>query len=169
MKKYIKDNKILPQNRIILQVENTQIINPSEELLLENGWKVYIKEETLKDVRNKILGEIYSYDCSENVNSFTVNGINAWIDRDTRVSLVNSTNARIKLGETTTALWLNGLRLELDCEMLLTLLAQLEVYALNCYDTTEQHKSNVQSFETIEDIENYDYTLNYPEKINITL
>ena len=169
MKKYIKDNKILPKNRIIIYTENRQIINPSEEMLLEHGWKEYIKEETIESVRRNKLSQITQYDYSEDVNSFKVNGITAWIDRDTRASLVNSTNSRLKLGQTTTALWLNGVRLELDCENLLMLLAQLEVYALNCYDVTEQHRSNVLALDNIEEIKNYDNTLNYPEKIDIEL
>lgn len=113
--------------------------------------------------------EVSKYDKSNEVNSFVINGISTWIDRDTRASLVNSTNSRLKLGQTNTAIWLNGNRIELDCETLLNLLTQLEVYALNCYDVTEQHKANIQNLSTKEDVLNYNFKTGYPEKLNITL
>lgn len=116
-----------------------------------------------------ILQKIKIYDRSKNVNSFTVNGSEAWIDRDTRSSLAYSTKCKLDSGQDTTALWLNGFRIEINCEVLLGLLNQLEVYALNCYDVTEQHKANVMNLETIEDVINYDYTANYPDKLNVTL
>ena len=115
------------------------------------------------------LNELKKYDKSINVNSFTFNGIGTWIDRDTRVSLVNSTNARLKNNQTTTALWLNGIRLELNCEMLLNLLNQLEIYALECYDITEGHKAAIEAIENLEELEAYNFKVGYPEKLNITL
>lgn len=45
MKRYIKNGKILPQNRIVITTKVgkkvTQIISPSEELILADGWEVY--------------------------------------------------------------------------------------------------------------------------------
>lgn len=174
MKKYIKDGIIKFQYEIVI-VEDIEIdgeklkrshIARSEEEVLSAGWLPY---EDIEEVRKEVLDKIVEYDKSESVNSFIINGITAWIDRDTRASLVNSTNSRLKLNETTTALWLNGLRIEIPCETLLQLLAQLEVYALNCYDVTEQHKVNVSKLGTINEIKEYDFTTNYPEKLNITL
>jgi hypothetical protein len=117
---------------------------------------------------DKIL-EVKQYDKSKFVNAFYVNDKETWLDRNTRASLVNSTNSRIKMGQGTTALWLNGVRYELNCQVLLNLLAQLEVSALNCYDTTETHKANINNLQTIEEVKNYDYKSGYPEKLNITL
>jgi len=37
MKRYIKDNIIKPQNRIIVIKDDLQYINPSEEMILEDG------------------------------------------------------------------------------------------------------------------------------------
>ena len=41
MKQYIKDNKIRLQQDIIVVVNGKQIINPTEEQILADGWKVY--------------------------------------------------------------------------------------------------------------------------------
>lgn len=118
--------------------------------------------------RNKLIS-LNIYDKSTNVNSFIFNGIEAWIDRNTRVSLMNSTTIKLKLKQSTTALWLNGIRLEIDCQTLINLLEQLEIYALNCYDVTEQHRANINAIEDLDELESYDFTTGYPEKLNITL
>lgn len=44
MKKYIKNNQIKPQHRIIVSVGGKQVINPSEEQILADGWKEYIPQ-----------------------------------------------------------------------------------------------------------------------------
>ena len=41
MKQYIKNNKIRLQQDIIAVIGNKQVINPSEEMLIADGWNVY--------------------------------------------------------------------------------------------------------------------------------
>lgn len=42
MKKYIKNNQIKLQHRIIVSVGSKQVINPSEEQILADGWVEYV-------------------------------------------------------------------------------------------------------------------------------
>ena len=42
MKRYIKDNKIKLQQDIIVVVGNKQIINPTEQQILADGWQEYV-------------------------------------------------------------------------------------------------------------------------------
>ena len=42
MKKYIKDNIIKYANNIVIKKDGMQIINPSEELILADGWIEYV-------------------------------------------------------------------------------------------------------------------------------
>lgn len=42
MKQYIKDNKIKLQQDIIVVLGNKQIINPTEEQILADGWQEYV-------------------------------------------------------------------------------------------------------------------------------
>ena len=46
------------------------------------------------------------------------------------------------------------------------MLNALELYALNCYNVTQSHISAVKALQTIEEIENYDYTVGYPVKLS---
>ena len=57
MKQYIKDGIILPVSRIIIYTEDSQIFNPTEEMLLNDGWVEYVKpepsvEEVLEKAKN---------------------------------------------------------------------------------------------------------------------
>ena len=42
MKQYIKDNSIKLKNHILLKIDGKQIINPTEELILADGWVEYV-------------------------------------------------------------------------------------------------------------------------------
>lgn len=48
------------------------------------------------------------------------------------------------------------------------MLNALEVYAAEALNTTESHKANVEALTTIQEVKNYDFTTNYPEKLNLS-
>jgi hypothetical protein len=66
-------------------------------------------------------------------------------------------------------LWLNYDSYTLDPKIVLNLLLVLEDYALQCYNVTSQHIVNVSKLNNIEDVESYDYTIGYPEVIEINV
>lgn len=49
-KLYIKEGQVLSAKQIIIKANGYQIINPSEEILLENGWEEYVTPETEPDM-----------------------------------------------------------------------------------------------------------------------
>ena len=116
-----------------------------------------------------MLKEIDAYDVSKAVNSFILNDNPVWLDKSTRVGLVNSTTCQINAGMKETVLWLGTTPIKIECDKALQLLGALEIYALDCYNKTAEHKKNVMGLETLEDIIAYDYTAGYPEKLNMTL
>lgn len=129
----------------------------------------HVEDVSIDSVRSKKIEEIRSYDQSNHVNSFSVNNISMWIDKGTRLGLLNSIAIEQEHGKQKTILWYNAIPIEVPCDMAIVLLKQLELYALECFNTTAKHISIVRSLSTIEEIENYDHTLNYPEKLNFKL
>lgn len=117
------------------------------------------------EVKAKVLAKIDVYDKSENVNSFILDGQNMWLDKSTRVGLMNSTNIEKEARHENTTLWFGGQSYTMPCETAIQMLSSLELYALNCYNVTAQHKSSVEAMETVEELESYDYTEGYPEKL----
>lgn len=123
---------------------------------------------TLENVINAKIEEITKYDISTNVNSFLYNGNTYWLDKDTRVGLMNSTKILKEAGETTTTLWLGNLHVTFPVDDFINMLSNLEMYALQCYNVTAQHKSAVAQLTTIEAVEAYDITVDYPEQLDFS-
>ena len=168
MKRYIKDNKIKTAKQIIIRKDGKQIINPTEEMILANGWVEYIApvyEKTIEDYRREKKDEILHFDSSEEVNTFYIQGLPVWLDKETRAGLKLRFEAEISKGKTDTVVWYNGMQFPLSLEQAIQMLYAIEVYASACYDNTQKHLTTVDILETIEDIENYDYRTGYPDKL----
>ena len=128
--------------------------------------RVSFFDNTLDVIKEEAIEQITEYDQSEDVNSFTLQGKQMWLPKETRVGLVNSVTIEKNAGKETTVLWFGGEKYELPVDTALQMLADLELYAVQCYNTTAMHKANVISLGSVGDVVNYDYTLHYPEKLN---
>ena len=112
-----------------------------------------------------VLAEIEKHDTSSAVNGFILNGQRVWLDKATRVGLMNSTSITKAMGKPTTTLWLGDTKLEVGCDMAIQLLSALEMYALECFNVTAAHKKAVAELTDIGEVLSYDYTKGYPEKL----
>lgn len=126
-------------------------------------------ERTLEDAIREKLDTIDMYDTSENVNGFYLNDNLVWLDRDTRASLKNTIESSILMGRETLNIWFGDVYVTLPIETAKLLLATLELYATDCYNVTAQHKTEVKQLSTIEEVDNYDIEVGYPEKLSFTL
>lgn len=121
---------------------------------------------TIEKARENKIKKIVEYDVSENVNLFYYNEIPMWLDKATRVGLVNTINSAELIGKEGISIWYGGYHIDLNLMEARYLLAELEMYATECYNVTEQHKVNVNALDSISDVEVYDITTNYPEKLH---
>lgn len=125
--------------------------------------------EPLKYMKKAMLHYIDIYDLSSSVNSFVLNGMEVWLDKATRVGLMNSTTIAKASGQKTTTLWLGGLKLVVDCDKAIQLLSALEMYALECFNVTASHKATVGELKTIEEVEAYNYKTGYPKMLEMSV
>ena len=123
----------------------------------------------LKQAKADKIAEITAYDTSSSVNGFMLNGLLVWLDKATRVGLMNSTTIAKASGQKTTTLWLVGLKLVVDCDKAIQLLSALEMYALECFNVTASHKQAVSELTTIEEVEAYDYKAGYPKMLDMSV
>ena len=130
-----------------------------------------VKMDALKLKQAKVdkIAEIAAYDTSDKVNGFVLNGLLVWLDKATRVGLMNSTTIAKAAGKKTTTLWLGGLKLVVDCDKAIQLLSALEMYALECFNVTASHKQAVSELTTIEEVEAYDYKAGYPKMLAMSV
>lgn len=123
----------------------------------------------LDQAKEKLIAEITAYDTSDKVNGFILNGLLVWLDKATRVGLMNSTTIAKAAGQETTTLWLGGLKLVVDCDKAIRLLSALEMYALECFNVTASHKAAVGELKTIGEVEVYDYKTGYPKMLEMSV
>lgn len=121
----------------------------------------------LAAAKTSMLAEITAHDASSSVNSFLLNGMEVWLDKATRVGLMNSTSIAKNMGQEKTNLWLGSYQLEVDCDKAIQLLSALEMYALECFNVTAAHKKAVSELDNIEAVLTYDYKSGYPEKLKM--
>lgn len=121
----------------------------------------------LSAAKTSMLSEITAYDSSSSVNSFLLNGMEVWLDKATRVGLMNSTTIAKSMGQEKTTLWLGSYQLEVECDKAIQLLSALEMYALECFNVTAAHKKAVSELDNIEVVLAYDYKSGYPDKLNM--
>jgi hypothetical protein len=149
----------------VIRKDGRQYINPTEEMILSNGWEEYIApiyEHTIEDYRKRKKDEILRYDSSEEVNAFHMQGQRMWLDKVTRAGLMLRFQAEQAMGNEYTTLWYGTNQYELPLLGAFQMLYALEVYASQCYDNTQRHLANIENLDTKEEIESYDYKVGYP-------
>ena len=123
----------------------------------------------LEEAKAEKIAEITAYDTSDKVNGFILNGLLVWLDKATRVGLMNSTTIAKAAGQETTTLWLGGAKLVVDCDKAIQLLSALEMYALECFNVTASHKKAVSELMSLEDVEVYEYKAGYPKMLEMSV
>lgn len=133
---------------------------------LEN---VGTEADVLNSAKESVLAAVETYDTSSAVNGFILNGQRVWLDKATRVGLMNSTSIAKGMGQPTTTLWLGDAKLVVECDKAIQLLSALEMYALECFNVTAAHKKAVTEMSTVEEVLGYDYTAGYPKMLEMSV
>lgn len=134
----------------------------------EEDRKDIVARWTAKQKQHKI-NDIIKYDSSPEVNGFYLNDKLVWLSKDMRVGLVNSTTIEKNAGIQETTLWFEGHSLVIGVDTVLEMLAALEIYAKQCYNRTQEHIAEVNDLEDVKDVDDYDYTVGYPEKLHFNV
>ena len=143
---------------------------PSVELLTEWGFEEWVEptptpEELLQRAKNAKIAELEAYDASDAVNSFTVGGVEMWLDAPTRQQLRISLDACYTMGRESASKWFNGVEYTFPINVWYQMLSALEVYAADALNVTESHRAAINVLDSIEAVEGYDYTTGYPLKL----
>jgi hypothetical protein len=135
------------------------------------NYKVYIRNLELQNAKDRKIRELIEYDSSSAVNSFEIRRhgvkvIDYWIPRDLRTSLEGDVTAAAKVGDTYKFdIREMGITLTLNCNKFLEALSILRIYAVECFNQTSAHLAAIKSLPALEDVEEYDFTTDYPDKL----
>ena len=127
------------------------------------------EKSPLDRAKELVLRKIDQYDTSCNVNGFMLNGVQVWLSKDTRVGLMNSVTIEKNSGKEQSTVWFNGICITINCDAAIQMLSSIELYALACYNRTAQHRLAVSQLTDISEVQAYDYTAGYPDKLSFTI
>ena len=167
----IKTTEEVDENCMIMVATAKYTHRPTAEEISEDyQWhtetldKMMLEQAKLAKTR-----EITEYNSSENVDGFYLNGVKHWLTLDERKAAELSTKAHITLGHETTEQCMGGVFYTIPCESLIYMLAELEIYALECLNHAKRQEAEVMTITDIEAVEKYDVTKGYPEMLRFEL
>jgi hypothetical protein len=120
---------------------------------------------TLKQAIWEKIAEIDRYDNSDAVNSFLFAGQSCWINAQERATYNASIQAAELLGESEIEIPIAGQFIVMSVVNAKGFLALIQRYADKAAIVTGKHKYAVSQLTSIEEVDAYDYTVNYPEKV----
>ena len=164
---YINDNGEFWDGKPI-ELDGLKYISPNAELLAQVGYHLYVppqptEQELLEQAKFDKENEIDVYDAS--LEKFIIGGQEMWLGHELRQQLKTSVEAYVTTGAETVTKWFNSNEFIFPTNVWLQMLAMLEVYAAEVLNTTESHKAAINAMDNIKDVEDYDITQGYPEKL----
>lgn len=149
---------------------NVNIINPTEQQMLDAGWAIYVEPEPtnaqkLAKAKAEKIAQIENYDSSDAVEQFTIDDNPMWLGHELRQQIRTSAEAYDAAGYENMTKVFNGSEYTFPIATWVEMLNSLEVYAAEALNTTERHKNTVNAMTRRADVENYDYTTGYPLKL----
>lgn len=162
------------QNKwVLLSSKQVKFHKENPTASVQEVWNMELKPthvRDLADAKREMMDKINSYDNSENVNGFTINNeLVAWFSVQERLNYKQSVESAKLLGVDKLSFFVGDNMLEVAPQMAEQMLAALQLYADACYIVTKQHQLAVQELGSIEEVDNYDYTASYPQRLNFDL
>lgn len=160
---------------VLLTEAQVEFKNEHPNASIKQVFDMYIPEptphvRTLEEAKNDVLSRIHKYDSSEEVNSFSINNnINVWFTPAERSNYKNSIDSAKVLGIESLSLFIGDTTVTVPTEDAEKMLASVQLYADACFMVTKQHELIVNNMTEIKDVDNYDFTVGYPEKLNFNV
>lgn len=152
-----------------IQTENGLCFNPTPELLVESGWIAEEQtpiqtEQSLKGTKQDAVGECNNY-YNSTVLNIEYKGSLFWIPRSERVAYKDILKDCIEEKITKVTFRDN----ELSVLEALKILKDMNIYEFKCREIRDNHVRNITKLYDKEKIEDYDYTVGYPERLKYNL
>lgn len=132
-----------------------------------------IPPRTLEQAKSEKIAQIESYNDSDSVNEFSVvkdgTTVTDWLTPEKRSNYRNSIDAAKLVGLENLSLYVGGMSVTLPTQTAELMLAQVQLYADQCFIVTETHRAAVEALDSIEAVDSYDFETGYPEKLTFTL
>ena len=125
--------------------------------------------KTLEQAKREKIMEIERYNSSDAVNSFFIGEQRMWLTVEERQQIATQISANETAGRNNMTRWYGGQSFTFPLATWKQMLVALEVYAGDALNVTEAHKAAVNGLDTVEAVDVYDITADYPEKLAFNL
>ena len=168
MVRYIKNGKVVSGYKLE-KADGTIVLNAPEEMWLEEGWQkveqltnidLGYNAPSFEELKQDILNECETY-YETTVCEVMFNGELLWVPIETRTAyrlLLEDVKAS---GEETVEF--KGVTLPID--QALAALASINAYCYQVSKVYNSHVAAINNLSTIQELEQYDYTANYPDNL----
>lgn len=155
------------------ELQDYEVVAYSDYLRAENKKKY--EGKTIEEAKEILLAEIDAYDKSSAVNGFYLNGMLIQWSKDDpsspnvdkRMGLRQNIADKVALGEENISIWMKGMSFTMPCAQAEMLMRSIENYAYECFNVTAAHKKAVSELTSIEEVEKYDITADYPAQLKM--
>lgn len=162
---------------IVIRKDGRVTYNPTEEMVLEDGWVEYVAPEPkpipekvlIERARRVKLNELHKYDESSEVNDCIIvyqgQELHYWANKTERDALKGALRDCIAMGREFYRLDLRdkGVSLTIRCELLLQMMAVLEVYAIDSFNKTTDHEFAIKACTSQVEVDAYEFRgVGYP-------
>lgn len=178
-KKLIDGNIVVKTlKEIVIKKDGRVTYNPTEEMALADGWVEYVPptpskpsaEVLLERAKKRKLLDLYAYDESSEVNDCIIvyqgQELHYWANKIERDALKGALRDCIAMGREFYRLDLRDkvVSLTIRCELLLQMMAVLEVYAIDSFNKTTDHEFAIKACTTPVEVDAYEFRgVGYPE------
>ena len=151
---------------------------PSKEQLTEWGFVEWVEpaptpEQLLERAKQEKIAALEAYDASDAVNGFIIRtdggDITKWLDTEKRNNAFRAIDSAKKLGDESISFAIGDIPMTLTVTTAEIYLARVEKYAVTCTNVTASHKAAINTLDTVEAVEAYDFTTGYPERLTFEI
>ena len=165
---------------VLLNADQVQFHEENPDASILEVWNMQLTpawERTITQAKKEKLHQIKAYDSSKDVNSFIVSmqvdgemkEISGWLTPAERSNYRSSIDAAKLTGIEMLSFYINDAELTISTTAAELMLAQIQLYADQCFMITKQHEAAVKSLSTIQEVDEYDNTVDYPQKLVFTV
>ena len=146
---------------VLLSQQQVEFHIAHPEASVKEVWDMSLIQRTIEEAKNEMLNKIMDYDSSDLVNGFYLNGNLMWLPISERANALLTLQSAQALGLESVP-YLGVIFPVAEGIMAINM---VNIYAAQCVAVTENHKAMVSTMTSIDEIDGYDYTIGYPERL----
>ena len=121
--------------------------------------------KTLDQVKYEKIQEVEKYYNSDDINLISIQGHDIYLDPDLRFKIKERLDAAKTMGIESTVLNFGEISMHVSITDGVLIYSSIVMQYAQAYDVYQNRNSNINTLTTIKEVDEYDITINYPDKL----